>query len=209
VAGGYSPATRVIVSCADGTSALAKHATDAHTAAWLRAEHSVYAPIRARFLAAVLAWEDDGDRPLLVLEDLSAGRWRVPWSEANVERVLQTLRQVASTPPPAELGRLDARWPRRTGWRRVADLVLADGQASVTGSGGRGGDSRRALVIRLEEVALRHEAEFIAAAQRSGSLHDPWVTAPADPDAFRAYVGRLGTTNLGSDFDARGTPSAA
>jgi ribosomal-protein-alanine N-acetyltransferase len=54
------------------------------------------------------------------------------------------------------------------------------------------------MAMRVEEVALRHEEEFIAAARRSVSLHDPWVTAPADPEAFRAHVARLDPkTHLG------------
>jgi ribosomal-protein-alanine N-acetyltransferase len=59
----------------------------------------------------------------------------------------------------------------------------------VTDSRRRDGDP--GIAVRVEEVAPRHEDEFIAAARRSVSLHDPWVSAPTDPDAFRAYVGRL------------------
>ena len=120
VSGGYTAATRLIVTCADGASAFVKGATDASTATWLRAEHSVYSHVHAAFLAMLLAWEDDGALPYLVLEDLSAGRWRVPWTAARVAQVLDTLQQVAGTASPSALGHLDDRWPRRSGWTRVA-----------------------------------------------------------------------------------------
>ena len=54
------------------------------------------------------------------------------------------------------------------------------------------------MTVRLEQAALRHEEEFIAAARRSVALHAPWVIAPTDGNAFRGYVGRHdGAQNLG------------
>ena len=46
------------------------------------------------------------------------------------------------------------------------------------------------MTVRVEQAALRHEEEFIAAARRSVALHAPWVIAPADGNAFRGYIGR-------------------
>jgi aminoglycoside phosphotransferase (APT) family kinase protein len=63
-------------------------------------------------------WEDDGSSPFLVLEDLSGAVWQVPWAMARVTQVLDTLRQVAATPPPAWLPRLQDRWAR-LGWAQV------------------------------------------------------------------------------------------
>lgn len=120
VSGGYSTAQRWIVTCADGTSAFVKHATDELTATWLRQEYRVYSTIRAPFLPALHAWDDDGDTPVLVLEDLSAGTWQAPWTSARIARVLDTLQQVAATTPPAALPDLENQRPMFTGWAHVA-----------------------------------------------------------------------------------------
>src|SRR5262249_29211178 len=86
----------------------------------LRTEYCVYSQVQAAFLPRLLAWEDDGVYPFLVLEDLSAALWQVPWTMARVTQVLTALQQVAATPPPAGLGRLEERWPALAGWEHVA-----------------------------------------------------------------------------------------
>jgi hypothetical protein len=119
VPGGYTTALRLLVTCADGTSVFVKGATDARTATWLRTEYGIYSQVRAPFLPPMRDWEDDGSSPFLVLEDLSEAVWQAPWTMARVTQVLATLRQVAATPPPAGLPRLQARWARR-GWAQLA-----------------------------------------------------------------------------------------
>ena len=64
-----------------------KSATDDLTATWLRQEHRVYAQVRAPFLPAVHAWDDDGDLPVLVLDDLSGAVWHAPWTSERITRV--------------------------------------------------------------------------------------------------------------------------
>ena len=76
---GYTPAERWIVALADGSSVFAKIGVDRLTSAWLRTEQRVYAGLRGGFMPRVRAW-DDGERPLLLLEDLSACRWPPPWA---------------------------------------------------------------------------------------------------------------------------------
>jgi len=120
VAGGYSVATRWLVTCADGSSAFVKGATDALTATWLRLEYSVYAHVRAPFLPMLRAWDDDGIHPVLVLEDLSGAVWNAPWTMARITQVLDALQQVAATTPPATLSSLEARRPMLSGWAHVA-----------------------------------------------------------------------------------------
>lgn len=44
--------------------------------------------------------------------------------------------------------------------------------------------------VTIERVALRDQNEFLAAVARSSRLHQPWVAAPATPEAFRALVKR-------------------
>jgi [ribosomal protein S5]-alanine N-acetyltransferase len=45
--------------------------------------------------------------------------------------------------------------------------------------------------VRLDRLSLDDEAEFIAAAKRSRTLHRPWVAPASTPAAFRAYVKRM------------------
>jgi ribosomal-protein-alanine N-acetyltransferase len=47
--------------------------------------------------------------------------------------------------------------------------------------------------VRLEAPTLAHQAAFLAAVGRSRRLHRPWVSPPPTPEAFRAWIGRLGT----------------
>lgn len=116
---GYSPALRLIVTCADGTPVFVKGATDARTAAWLRAEYGVYSEVRARFLPTMRAWADDSPSPFLVLEDLSQAVWQASWTTMRITRVLDALREVAATPPPTCLPSLEERRPRLSGWARL------------------------------------------------------------------------------------------
>jgi Phosphotransferase enzyme family len=122
-AGGYTPAQRWLASFEDGTSCFAKSATglpDSPIDEWLRSEYGVYSRLTAGFLPRLLGWDDDGEAPLLILEDLSAARWPPPWCPGDVDAVLDMLARIHSTPlevPPAEL--LDP--DHLTHWREVQD----------------------------------------------------------------------------------------
>ena len=69
-------------------------------------------------MARMIAWDDDPDTPMLVLEDLSAGHWPPPWRPGDVERVAAALDTLHGTSPPASLGPI----PREAfeGWPTVA-----------------------------------------------------------------------------------------
>ena len=45
--------------------------------------------------------------------------------------------------------------------------------------------------VVLQQPSARHRADFIEAARRSRTLHDPWVSAPRTEAQYDAYVGRL------------------
>jgi len=100
VAKGYTVAERYVVQLENGASVFVKAATDDNTARWLRNEYRIYGALKADFLPKFLAWED-GERPLLILEDLSAGFWPPPWSREHIARVRDTLKKIAATAPPA------------------------------------------------------------------------------------------------------------
>jgi aminoglycoside phosphotransferase (APT) family kinase protein len=114
---GYALGDRWVVRLRDGRTVFAKRAIDEPTADGLHAEHGVYAALSASFMPSLLGWED-GELPLLLLEDLSGEIWPPPWTPASIEAVLQTLAEVAATPAPPGL-RMLASHPPAT-WDAVA-----------------------------------------------------------------------------------------
>jgi hypothetical protein len=103
VRGGYTLMERWLVEFPDGGRGFAKVAVDEPTAGFLRDEHRVYSQVEEPFLPRLLAWEDDGERPILVIEDLSEAHWPPPWRPGDVEAVLAALEQLHATAPPAGL----------------------------------------------------------------------------------------------------------
>ena len=106
VRGGYTLMERWLVELPDGARGFAKVAVDDPTAGFLRDEHRVYSQVEEPFLPRLLAWDDDGERPLLVIEDLSEAHWPPPWRPGDVEAVLAALEQLHATEPPDALARL-------------------------------------------------------------------------------------------------------
>jgi hypothetical protein len=120
IARGYTPAERWQVTFADGSSAFAKFGSTPATAQWLRAEGAVYARIRGRFMPAFLGYQEHPERPLLLLEDLSAASWPPPWRTGDVARLLETLQDVAATPlARGTLPDLEGDRGRVAGWLNV------------------------------------------------------------------------------------------
>ena len=120
--GGYTPARRWIVGLDDGGTAFVKVASDELTASWIRDEHVVYSVLRgAPFMPGYLGFFDDGECPVLALEDLSQRAWPPPWDRAAIDAVLETLRAVSATPPPegTPLAADDAR-EVGGGWEAIA-----------------------------------------------------------------------------------------
>ncbi len=97
---GYANNRRWVVTLADGRTAFIKHADDARTATWLRREFEVYQHVCADFRPELLGWFDDGELPVLVLEDLSGCVWPPPWTPARIEALLETLGRIAGQEPP-------------------------------------------------------------------------------------------------------------
>lgn len=118
--GGYSVAERWTLDLEDGLRVFAKLAPTEDLAWRLRDEHANMAAIDADFRCEVLGWRD-GDRPLLVLEDLSGAHWPPPWEPGEIERVLHTLERVWSTPPPPHMQDAGRFLEMFSGWERVAE----------------------------------------------------------------------------------------
>jgi Phosphotransferase enzyme family len=120
--GGHTPARRWIVTLDDGRTAFAKVATDELTASWLRDEHIVYQQLLgASFVPGYVGYYDDGEHPVLALEDLSSGAWPPPWDAAGISALLASLDEMWATdaPPGTALATDDAR-EIAGGWDEIA-----------------------------------------------------------------------------------------
>jgi hypothetical protein len=104
--GGYTLMERWLVELPDGTRGFAKVAVSEPTAGFLRDEHRVYSQVEEPFLPRLLAWDDDGELPIHVVEDLSDAHWPPPWRPGDAEAVLATLETLHATSPPPGLPRL-------------------------------------------------------------------------------------------------------
>ena len=82
--GGYSTADRFAVTLADGRRVFVKSAAAPNLATWLRREHEVYAHLQGGFIPRLEGWDDDGERPVLAIEDLSDADWSVDWREERI-----------------------------------------------------------------------------------------------------------------------------
>jgi hypothetical protein len=97
---GYANNRRWVVTLSDGRTAFIKHADDARTATWLRREFEVYQHVSGDIRPDVLGWFDDGELPVLVLEDLSGCVWPPPSTTARIEALFETLGRLAGQEPP-------------------------------------------------------------------------------------------------------------
>lgn len=116
---GYTPARRVRVAFADGSTAFAKVAVSGDTAEWLAAEHTVYSQVEGDFLPRFLGY-DDAEPALLLLEDLSEAHWPPPWPEGSIAAVSGILDRLATHWPPQGVPSVDVyREELTSGWRLV------------------------------------------------------------------------------------------
>ena len=116
---GYSGAGRFVVALADGSSCFVKVGWTGPTRDMLRAEARFYQTFQSDFTPLLLAFEDDEDQPVLVLEDLSNADWPPPWAAEEIERTLATLKRVARSTPPKHLPSLEEHRAGLSGWEQV------------------------------------------------------------------------------------------
>ena len=116
VSRGWSRNEHWTIACTDGTRAFLKVASIEPSPQWVRDEVHVYECVEGPFMPRFLGWED-GEEPLLVLEDVSAGgRFPPPWEEGDVDAVLAALHEVAAVEVTGELAPLGS----LAGWHDVA-----------------------------------------------------------------------------------------
>ena len=71
-----------------GRSAFVKVGATALTADWIRREYRNYRTIAGWFIPELVGFDDDGERPVLAIEDLSAATWPPPWTDATAFFIL-------------------------------------------------------------------------------------------------------------------------
>jgi hypothetical protein len=118
---GFTGNRRFLLDLADGRTVFVKWAYSEDSAEWLRKEHRLYKELAAPYMPGLLGWDDDGEHPLLALEALVDVHWPPPWSAADVVAVREALAQVAETPPPAGLPRLEEMFDPVADWEAVRD----------------------------------------------------------------------------------------
>ena len=118
-----APSTRrFVVELPDGSSAFVKIAALDDVAEWFRDERAAYDAFEgAPFLPRLLGWDDDGEAPLLAIEDLSDARWPPPWERASVDAVLATLDELHGTTPRTALPTAEERHFGLDSWPDVID----------------------------------------------------------------------------------------
>ena len=96
---GYAQAYHAIAELEDGSTAFVKAGAEEITSEFLRDELRFYQAVQAPFMPRLVGY-DDGDPPLLVLEDLSEARWPPPWDETAIGDVRTALAELWATPAP-------------------------------------------------------------------------------------------------------------
>jgi hypothetical protein len=120
-AGGYSTAERHTVTLDDGRRVFVKTANAEHMAAWLRREHEVYASLEGSFIPELIGFDDDGVRPLLVIEDLSHADWSQQWTAERIALVRDALDELHASPAPPNTHPMRETYSGWFGrWRTVA-----------------------------------------------------------------------------------------
>ncbi len=189
----HTPARRWIVALADGRRVFVKVATDELTAAWIRDEHLVYSMLRgAGFLPAYVGFSDDGARPVIALEDLSAAAWPPPWTRPRVDAVLATLDLIHHARAPEGLPRADdPHLGLRDGWTEVArgpDAFLRLGLCSAEWLEGNLGNLRAAAEgaplegeallhfdVRSDNLCFREDGHAVLVDWNWASIGNPWI----------------------------------
>ena len=117
-----------VVTFHDGSTAFVKSAVDDQSAGGIRIEHEVISSIGSDLVARELAWLDEGERPVLVIEDLSSAHWPadhdpVSWKPEQLDLMFAALKRVAELPPPPSLP--SAPPPSAPNWPLIAEDVEA------------------------------------------------------------------------------------
>jgi hypothetical protein len=160
VVAGHTHAEKWLVELADGRSVFVKAATEPRARPQVEREAALLESVAAPYMPDVHGASTVDEWAVLVLEDLSHAHWPPPYDDRG-EALLETVKKVAATAPPAGLRRRPEGRPFGTYWQRIADdpePVLANGLFSAKW---------------LEEAQpILHAAEMSARLAGDDLLHD-------------------------------------
>lgn len=105
---GYAAAFHAVAELEDARTLFVKAGAEEITSGFLREEIKVYRAIQAPFMP-VFHGADEGDPPVLVLEDLRGATWPPPWDARSIDSVREALDAKAATPVPKQLGTIEER----------------------------------------------------------------------------------------------------
>jgi Phosphotransferase enzyme family len=114
---GYAAAYHGVAVLEDGLTVFVKAGTEEVTSGFLRKEIRFYRSFRAPFMP-VFHGADDGEPPILVIEDLGRERWPPPWDLNAVGSVRRALEDVAASEPPQWIEPVDRKW-LTGGWAQI------------------------------------------------------------------------------------------
>jgi hypothetical protein len=165
-AGGWTTNERWSLNLADGRRAFVKMAPNVVMARFLRDEHRHLSLFEGDVRCEILAWED-GEQPILVLEDLRDARWPPPWEPSDVDRVLRALERVWSLPSDG-LPSSDRLASTFDGWRSIA--ADRTGFLSLGIASGEWLDACLPALVEAERAATFDGDDFIHMDIRSDNM---------------------------------------
>lgn len=115
---GYTPAKRVVITFSDSSSLFAKIGTTPMTVAELYKEKRVYENLFGSFMPKYYGFID-GEKPMLLIEDLSQAYWPPPWRTGDVAKIAAALKNIWSHTIP-NLPFLKDNQLLIDGWHQVA-----------------------------------------------------------------------------------------
>jgi hypothetical protein len=154
---GSQATRRFVVGLPDGSSAFVKIASFDYVAEWFRDERLAYEALEGSpFLPAFLGWDDDGDAPLLAIEDLSDARWPPPWDRSTVDAVMAALDRLHARTPRRALPTADDRQFGLDSW---PDVIADPEPFLATGVCGRGWLERHLATLAAASSAARIDGD--------------------------------------------------
>jgi hypothetical protein len=114
---GYAAAYHGVAELEDGLTVFVKAGTEEVTSGFLRKEIRFYRSFQAPFMP-VFHGADDGDPPILVIEDVRRGRWPPPWDSNAVGAVRRALEDLAASEPPQWIEPVERQW-LTGGWAEI------------------------------------------------------------------------------------------
>ena len=132
---GLTVAQRFVITFEDGSRLFVKAAMDDLTEECLRIDHLIMTTLKEDFVPEVLVWlEPPGQRPVLVIEDLSNAHWPanhdpVLWQPGQFEILFETLKRVAALTAPESLPAATS--PASSYWRTIAEEPEAFSQLEL------------------------------------------------------------------------------